>query len=187
MATTFDYEGEPVVDLRPDIILLDGELRERTCDVKPRQGIGAGVYGSRLGKYRVHEALENLELPPQRAVGGGGDFRLELAELGGGEARLPGKRLTVNERCIERRSHQFLAMLGGDLDEIPQHVVMPNLQRFNARLFGISRLQRGYDAARLVPQRACFVKRGVITIPHEAAIALDERQIRGKRGRQFGM
>src|SRR5579884_4129687 len=123
MATTFDHEGEPVVDLRLDIILLDGELRQRTCDVKPRQGIGAGVYGSRLGKYHVHEALENLELPPQRAVGGGGDFRLELAELGGGEARLPGKRLTVNERCIERRSHQFLAMLGGDLDEIPQHVV----------------------------------------------------------------
>src|SRR5258707_4886888 len=44
-------------------------------------------------RHACRKPLEGLELDPQRAVGGARDLGLELAQLGCGEAHLPGKRL----------------------------------------------------------------------------------------------
>ncbi len=53
---------------------------------------------------------------------------------------------------VERRLHQLLAVLRGDLDEIAEHVVVPDLERLDAGVVGIARLHRGDHAARGVAQ-----------------------------------
>ena len=56
--------------------------------------------------------IEDFELQRQRAVGGAGDLGFQFAELGGGEAHLAGEGLAMDEGCIERRTHQLVAVLG---------------------------------------------------------------------------
>ncbi len=50
----------------------------------------------------------------------------------GGETHLAGQRLPMNERRVQRRRHQLLAVLRGDVDEIAEHVVVPDFQRADA-------------------------------------------------------
>mgnify|MGYP003693927293 CR=1 FL=1 len=50
-----------------------------------------------LRDHARREPLENLELDAERALGGAGDLRFQLAQLGGGEAHLAGERLAVDE------------------------------------------------------------------------------------------
>jgi hypothetical protein len=52
--------------------------------------------------------------------------RSNVGELGGGEAHLAGKRLAMDEARVERRLHELVAMLRRHLDEIAQHVVVPD-------------------------------------------------------------
>ena len=159
---------------------------ERGRDIEHRERFGGLL--DRGGRRRHHrrEALEGLELDAERAVGGAGDLGFELAELGGGEAHLAGERLAVDEGRVERRRQQLLAVLRGHLDEIAEHVVVPDLQRAHAGRVGVARLQRRDHAAGFVAQRARLVERGVVACAHEAAVALEVRQLVGERGRQLG-
>ena len=95
---------------------------------------------------------------PKRALGGAGDLRLQLAQLGGGETHLAGERLTVNKDAVERRRHQPFAVLRGDLDEIAKHIVVLDLENADARFFDVTRLQCGDDAPDFVAQRARLVE-----------------------------
>ena len=87
---------------------------------------------------------------------------------------------------VERRGHQLVAVLRRHLDEIAEHVVVPDLEDADAGVFGVARLQRGDDAARFVAQRARLVERGVVAFAHEAAVALEGGQFGGERRGQFG-
>ena len=80
--------------------------------------------------------------------------------------------------------HQLVAVLRGHLDEIAEHVVVPDLERAHAGLVGIARLQRRDHAAGLVAQRARLVERRVVARAHEAAVALEQRQLVGERAPQ---
>ena len=131
------------------------------------------------------EPLEDFQLQPERAVAGIGDFGFDLAEFGGGEADLAGQRLAMNEGRVQRRRHQFVAMLRRDLDEIAQHVVVADFQAFDAGVVGIARLHRGDDEARGVAQVAGLVQRGFIAFAHETAVAFDQRQLLGQRALEF--
>ena len=99
------------------------------------------MIGGARRDHRRGEALEDFELEAERAVGGVGDLGFELAELGGGEAHLAGQRLAMDEGRVERRGEQLLAVLRGDLDEIAEHVVVPDFQRAHAGRLGVARLQ----------------------------------------------
>ena len=68
---------------------------------------------------------------------------------------------------------QLLAVLRGHLDEIAQHVVVADLERADAGLVRVARLQRRDHAARFIAQRARLVERGVVARAHEAAVALE--------------
>ncbi len=76
-------------------------------------------------------------------------------------------------------------MLRGDLDEIAEHVVVPDLQSLDASIVRIARLHRGDDEPRGVAQIAGLVERGLIAFAHEAAVALDQRQLFGQRASEF--
>src|SRR5712671_5251541 len=102
------------------------------------------------GDCRGREFFEHLKLEVKRAVGGVGDFRFELAELGGGESDLAGEGLAVNEGCVERRAQELLAVRGGDVDEIAEHVIVPYLQCLDAGVVGVAGLQLGYHLAGFV-------------------------------------
>jgi hypothetical protein len=52
-----------------------------------------------------------------------------------------------------------------------------DLQRADASLAGIARFQRHDHPARLVAHGAGLVERRVVARPHEAAIALEQRQL----------
>src|SRR5262249_59738743 len=66
-----------------------------------------------------------------------------------------------------------------------ERVVVPDLERANAGLLGIARLQGGDDAAGFVAQAAHLVERGVVAGAHEAAVALDQGQLVGERARKL--
>ena len=80
-------------------------------------------------RHRRRKPLEGLELDAERAIGGAGDLGFELAQLGGGEAHLAGERLAMDEGRVVRRRQQLVAVLRRHLDEIAEHVVVPDFQR----------------------------------------------------------
>ncbi len=92
----------------------------------------------------------------------------------------------MDEGRVERRGEQLVAVLGGDLDEIAEHVVVADFERADAGLFGIFRLQRGDHAARFVAQAARLVECRVVAFAHETAVALERGQFGGERGGKLG-
>ncbi len=88
------------------------------------------------------QPVEDVEFEAERAVAGIGDFCLDLAKFCGGETHLPRECLAVNERRVQRRGHQSVAVLRGDLDEISEHVVVANLETLHACVVGVARLHR---------------------------------------------
>ena len=126
------------------------------------------------------EALEDLQLEAERAVAGVRNLGFDLAEFGGREAGLTGQRLAVDEGGVERRRHQLVAVLRGDLDEVAEHVVVADLQALDAAIVGVARLHRGHHEARGVAQIAGLVERGLEAFADEAAVALLQRQLVGE-------
>ena len=92
----------------------------------------------------------------------------------------------MNERGVERRSHELFAVLRRDVDEVAQHIIVPDLQRADAGGFGVAHLQRGNDAAGFVAQRTRFVEHRFVAAAHEAAVAAERRQFIAERPRQLG-
>ena len=133
MAPGRDRERQTVVHFRAHVVALDREVRQRGRDIDDGERVGRLLDGGACRRYRGGEPIENLELQRQRPIGGAGDFRFQFAEFGRREAHLPGERLPVDERRVERRGHQLLAVLGGDIDEVAEHIVVPDFQRADAR------------------------------------------------------
>ena len=78
----------------------------------------------------------------------------------------------------------FSPCCGRHLDEVAEHVVVPDLERADAGLVGVARLQGRDHAARFVAQAPRLVERGLVAGAHEAAVALDQRQLVGERAGQ---
>ena len=97
----------------------------------------------------------------------------------------PAKRLAMDEGRVQRRRHQLVAVLRGDLDEIAEHVVVADFEALDGGRLGVARLHRGDDEARGVAQIAGLVERGLIAFAHKAAVALDQRQLFGQRALEF--
>ena len=181
----FDVEIEPRHDLRPHITARGRERRQGAGDVEPGERRARRLDGVACRRHRDREAFERFQLDSERALGRGRDLGLELAELGGGEARLAGERLAVDEAGVERRRHQLVGVLRRDIDEISQHVVVPDFQRADIALLRVARLQRGDHPAQFVAQCARVVERFVIPRPDEAAVALERGQLVGESAREF--
>ena len=173
------------VDLGPHIIVIDREFCQRGCDVEQRKGMGGGAQIVAGGGHHRQQPLKDFQFQPERAVAGVGDFRFDLAELGRGEAGLPGQRLAMNEGRIQRRRHQPVAVLRRHLDEIAEHIVVADLQALDAGLVGVARLHRRDHEPRGVAQIAGLVQRRLIAFAHKTAVALDERQLLGQRALEF--
>ena len=135
---------ERAVDLRTHVIALDREHRERRGDVE---------HGKRLGR-----ALDRRRCrpPPTRRAARRSQARAPSARSAAlaifassspssvvVKRTWPASVWRWMKRRVERRGEQFLAMLRGDLDEIAEHVVVPDFQRANA-----GRLRRSAPAAR---------------------------------------
>ena len=154
MPAAFDDKGMTVFnlgDVRNCALSQAERARSPHRDGKCRSAILNIVA---LRDHAGREPLENLQFQSERAIGRAGDLCLQFAELGGGETHLAGKRLAMDERAVERRAHQPLAVLGGDLHEIAEHVVMLDPQDANTGVFGIARLQAAPDLARALSRLA---------------------------------
>ena len=92
----------------------------------------------------------------------------------------------MDEGRVQRRGEKLVAVLRGDVDEIAEHVVVPDFERPHAGRLGVAHLQRGDDAARLIAQRARLVERRLVSGADETAVAAERRQFVGQRSRQFG-
>jgi hypothetical protein len=111
MPSAFDDEVVRTVDLRPHIVLVDRELRERGRNVERRQRLGGLLDRSGGGGHLRRQPFEGFELDARCAIGGARDLGFELAELGAREAHLAGHRHPVDERGVQRRLPQLLGML----------------------------------------------------------------------------
>ena len=140
MAAALDDEIERAVDLRPHVATFDRQLGQRGGDVEDRKRAGGVLDGRGCRRHGSGELVEAFELDPERAVRGAGDLGFELAQFGGGEADLAGEGLAMDERGVERRRHQLVAVLGCHLDKIAEHVVVPNFQRPHRGRVGIAAL-----------------------------------------------
>ena len=185
MAAGLDRKAERGVDLWPHIIVVDREPCECGCDIEQSKRMRGGAQILACGQRLGAQPLEDFQFEIERAVAGIGDLGFDLAELGCGEAHLPGQGLAMDEDRIQRRRHQSVAVLCGHLDEIAEHIVMADLQAFDAAVVGVARLHRGDDQPRRVAQAARLVERRFITLAHETAVALDQRQLLGKRALIF--
>ena len=181
MASAVNREREAAIDLRPHVALLGRERCERSRDVKGCERLGGrlDILGDR--RDARSERIEDLELDPERAVGGACDLGFKPAQFGRGEAHLAGQGLAVDEGLVERRRHQAIAVLRGHLDEIAEHVVVPDLERADLGFVRVARLQRGHDPARLIAQRPGLIECLIVTGANEAAVAAKRRKLVGER------
>ena len=105
------------------------------------------------------------------------------------EAHYAGQRLAMREAAIGR--HQRVGGTGGHFDMIAKHAIVPDLERADAGLVAIFRLQRGDGAAAITRHAAQLVQRGIIAIGDIAAIGGFGRrggdQRAGQRIDQFAM
>ena len=106
----------------------------------------------RAPAHAAASSRKNLEFELQRAVGGGGDARLEIDERVGGEAHRARHRLAVDEGRVVRRLEQPFPRRLRRLEEIAEHVVVLDLELTDAGLFGVARLHVGDHAPALVAQ-----------------------------------
>ena len=90
----------------------------------------------------------------------------------------------MDEQLDMRRLAQDGAMQRGDLDEIAEHVVVADLQRFDAGRLGVSRLQAGDDLAAAVAQAPMLVEIAVGAVLDEAAVARIDGKRLGERRRE---
>ncbi len=89
----------------------------------------------------------------------------------------------MDEARVERRLQQRLALRLRRLDVVAEKIVVPDLELPDAGLVGIRGLHLGDDAAALVAQARGLRRAAAIApAPHEAAVALDQRQFVGERG-----
>ena len=160
MAAFLDGKDQARVDPGPHIILCNGKLGEAGVMVELGKRGARRCQRPLLAQHGFGQPREDFELDGQRAVGGLGDARLELGQLGRGEAHHVGERLAVDEQLDMRRLAQDGAMQRGDLDEIAEHVVVADLQRFDAGRLGVSRLQAGDDLAAAVAQAPVLIEIG---------------------------
>ena len=183
MPAAFDHEGLRTVDHGPHIVAFDRERRQCGCDVEGREGSGRrhDVVARRLHLRR--QPVENFDFESERTVGRAHDLRFQFAEFGGGEADLTGQRLAMDETRIERCGHQLVAVLRRDLDEIAEHIVVPDLEDADAGLLGIAGLQLRDHLARAIAQRSRLVECAVIALADEAAVAPERRQFVTQRCR----
>ena len=72
-------------------------------------------------------------------------------------------------------------MLARHLDEEAEHVVVFYFERLDLGFVGVALLQARDHAARLVAQISRSIEVLIVALPHEAAVALRERQFVGKR------
>ena len=121
-----------------------------------------------------------MQLDPERAVGGGGDLRLELAEFERREAHRAGHRLAMHEHVLERRLQKVFADILRHFHEVADHVVVLDAKRAAAGLGRIAPLERRNESARILLQLARLVEIGIVARAHEAAVAPHQRQILAK-------
>src|SRR6476646_6990742 len=141
MPAAFDDESMAIVDLRPCVVTLGSKLSKRTGHIETSKCLGTILNVGALRDHAGRKPLEDLQLQSERALGSAGNFCFEFAEVGGGKANLAGEGLAVDEGCVEWCRHQPLAVLGGDFDEIAEHVIVLDLEDTDARVLGVARLQ----------------------------------------------
>ena len=92
-----------------------------------------------------------------------------------------GRGLAVHEELGERRLQHPLGMRRRRLDEVAEHVVVPDLQRVDAALAHVLGLQLGDHPAALVAQPPGLVELLVEARRDEAAVAHQERRLGDQR------
>ena len=87
----------------------------------------------------------------------------------------------MDEGCVERRAHQLVAVLRGDVDEIAEHIVVPDLERLARRC----RRRSAPEAAAMTLRDSSRSARdsssaASIAVADEAAVALEQRKLVGE-------
>ncbi len=162
--------------MRADIGALDGQFGKARVHVEFAERRGGGFQGLTIGDDPLGQRIENLVFQRHGAVARGSDAAFQFGQLVGGKPHLTGERLAVEEGRVERGLAHPVAVLGGDLDEIAEHIVVANFQRLDAGLGLILRLQPSDDLTAFVAQAPGLVEFGCEPLANEVSIAAQVRR-----------
>ena len=181
MPTTHDLERRPIVHRRAHIALARRDLGEGREDVEERDPRADPLQPP---DRRPHARAQRLEELPLERLGALGRMEHLLLELLEGRRHIPfgtGQRLAA-------------LILGGhvlpigvrDLDVVPEHAVVADLERRDAGAHSLFRLQRGDRILAPAHDRAQVVERGIHALSDRLAIAVRKRRARDERGPDLG-
>ena len=119
----------------------------------------------------------------ERVAAGLGDAARLFVQVERVEANRAGHRLAMGEAAVRR--HQRVGMAGGHLDKIAEHAVVADLERGDAGLVAVARLERGDRAARVAAGAAQLVERVVVAFGDKAALRTLGRRRGHQRARQL--
>ena len=173
-----DFQHRLLNDLGPAPPALGRALGLPGGHIDPRQRRGGR--GNRLARrmHFVNKLLEMRLLRRQRVPARLGDAARFLVQVQRIEPHRAGHRLAVGEAAVGR--HQRVGVAARHFDEIAENAVVPDLERGDAGLVAIARLQSGDRAAGVARNLAQFVERRVVALRDEPAL----RALGGRRGDQ---
>ena len=156
MAAALDDEGERAVDLRAHVVALDRERRRAPPRRRARRAPRRRALIGRRSR-RSTAAASRSKISSSRPSARSAALAIFASSSPSSvvvKRTWPASVWRWMKVALSGARQQLLAVLRGDLDEIAEHVVVPDLQRLDAGLVGVARLQRGDHLARFVAQRA---------------------------------
>ena len=145
MAPAVDGEGEASIDLGPHVVALDRERGERRRDVERRRAPRAACL-DRGARRRSRVAASRSKISSSIASARSAALAIFASSSPSSvvvKRTWPASVWRWMKVALSGARHQLVAVLRRHFDEIAEHIVVPDLQRADAGLLGIARLQRG--------------------------------------------
>ena len=176
MAAVVNFDDAAVVHARTAIVVVHRDGRERAERVElgdePRRALDAHA----LGSHSVAQGGEEFKFERLVAVARGQNLLLKVFEFFGDVA------LAVHERLLAdvRFGHKLLEGVR-DLDIVAEDLVVADLQRADAGLFLLARLDVGEKPLAARQNLVQAVDFGIVALADEAALAHGKRRLVDER------
>ena len=161
-----------LVHVRLDVVVDRGRFGQPGQHVERRDGARRVQNARRLAGHARAERLEQLELARQNPLVGAEHLIFVVLERGRDEALAAGNRLLARVVGRHRAEVRFR-----HLDVVPEHAVVPDLERRDARARPLGFFHGGDRGAAAAADVAQPVELGIDAVANDAAIAHEGRRL----------
>ena len=187
MAAAVDDEVEAVVDLRARIVALGGEVASALATSRRASASAHSLIGAVCAITRADSRSKISSSSPSARSAALAILASSSPSSVVVKRTWPASVWRWMKVALSGAAMQLVAVLGGHLDEIAEHVVVADFQRRACRSLRRSApaRRRPRGAIRRASARVSS-SAGVVAFAHEAAVALEGGQFGGERGGQLG-